>query len=295
MTTTSGALLLDKPVGPTSHDLVGGVRKAAQIRRVGHAGTLDPFASGLLLVLVGPSTRLAEYFVGMDKAYEATVHLGVETETHDPEGEIVTEDPGWVSVDSQALEAALDSLRGRILQIPPVYSAKKIRGEAAHRRVRRGERVELKGVEVEIYELSVLEIDLPRIRLAVRCSSGTYIRALARDLGRSLGVGGHLSALRRTRIGPFTLASASPPDALAGLEQIQAVLIPPAVALEHLPEVRVASSEATRLRQGQFLPRPEGVGSEEGGPLRVTLDGDLVATATVDDGVLKPRKVLMND
>jgi tRNA pseudouridine55 synthase len=295
VTTPSGALLLDKPVGPTSHDMVGAIRKAAQIRRVGHAGTLDPFASGLLLVLVGSATRLAEYFVGMDKTYEATVHLGIETQTHDPEGDVVKEDPGWADVEPRELEAALDSLRGKILQVPPIYSAKKIRGESSHRRVRRGETVELKGVEVEIYDLSVSDIDLPFLRLSVRCSSGTYIRALARDLGRALGVGGHLSALRRTRIGPFTLESATAPEALTRPEQIQAALIPPALALEHLPEVRVGIPEAARLRHGQFLPLSDEVLAKENGPIRVTLDGDLVATATLDDGMLKPRKVLMND
>ena len=291
MTPPSGILLVDKPVGPTSHDVVGKIRKAAQIRKVGHAGTLDPFASGLLLVLLGSATRLSEYFLGMDKEYEATVHLGVETASHDREGEIVSEDPGWKDVRIEELEAALEFLRGRISQRPPVYSAKKIQGEAAHRRVRRGEQVKLEPVEVEVYDLTVLEVELPRVRLEVRCSSGTYIRALARDLGRSLKVGGHLSALRRTAIGHFSGASASSLDALGDPEAIRANLLPPALALAHFPSFEVGPDDAARIRQGQPLPA-HGTEIPENTPVRVLLDGNLLAVATREGDRFRPRKVL---
>ncbi len=291
MKTPLGILLVDKPEGPTSHDVVDHVRKAAQIRRVGHAGTLDPFASGLLLVLLGSATRLSEYFLGMDKEYEATVHLGIETTTHDRDGEIVSEASSWKEVGVDTLEAALAGLRGKISQRPPAYSAKKIQGEAAHRRVRRGEEVELEPAEVEVYELEVQELDLPRVLLRVRCSSGTYIRALARDLGRSLKVGGHLSALRRTAIGPFVAPSARSLDSLGDLEKIRANLIPPALALAHLPSLEVGPEEAARIRQGQFLPVPRTEIPLET-PVRVLLDGDLLAMAAREGDQLRPRKVL---
>ncbi len=291
MTPPVGILLVDKPVGPTSHDVVDAVRKAARIRGVGHAGTLDPFASGLLLVLLGSATRLSEYFLGMDKEYQATAHLGVETASHDRDGEIVSEASGWKEIGADELEAALSGLRGRISQKPPVYSAKKIGGKAAHRRARRGEKVELRPVEVEVHELKVLEMDLPRVRLGVRCSSGTYIRALARDLGRSLKVGGHLSALRRTHIGPFSVTSSLPLGSLSDLEAIQSNLIPPALALAHLPSFEVGPQEAARICQGQFLPIPD-TEIPEKTPVRVLLEGALLAVAAREGDQLRPRKVL---
>ena len=295
MTPPAGILLVDKPVGPTSHDVVSSVRRAAGIKRVGHAGTLDPFASGLLLLLLGSATRLSEYFLGMDKEYEATVHLGVETVSHDLEGEVVAENPDWADVSAEELEAALAGLRGKISQKPPAYSAKKVLGEAAHRRVRRGEEVELKPVDVEVYDLRVLEVDLPRVRLGVRCSSGTYVRALARDLGRSLKVGGHLSTLRRTDIGPFSGESAANLDTLSDPEAILANLIPSALALAHYPAFHVGREEAVRVCQGQALPltrTDSGTELPKETPVRVLLDGDLLAVAVREDDQLRPRKVL---
>jgi tRNA pseudouridine55 synthase len=288
--TAAGILLVDKPEGPTSHDVVERVREAARLRRAGHAGTLDPFASGLLLVLLGSATRLSEYFLEMDKEYEATVHLGVETETHDPEGDILSENPGWNLVAPRDLEAAMACLRGKISQTPPSYSAKKIQGEPAHRRVRRGEAVSLEPVEVEVHDLKVKEVALPEVRIAVCCSSGTYIRALARDLGRSLGVGGYLSVLRRTAIGPFSVASAMPLEALTGSEAILANLVQPAVALSHLPRFDVGPEEADRIRHGQFLSVPPDEIPDQT-PFLVLLDGVLVAMASREGDRLRPQKV----
>ena len=293
MTSPVGILLVDKPVGPTSHDLVGHVRKTAGIQRVGHAGTLDPFASGLLLLLLGSATRLSEYFLGMDKEYEATVHLGIETTSHDHEGEVVAESPNWKGLDPADLEDALASLRGTISQKPPAYSAKKVQGEAAHRRVRRGESVELAPVEVQVYGLKVLDMELPRVRLGVHCSSGTYIRALARDLGRSLGVGAHLSTLRRSCIGSFSVGSASSLEALKDLPAIQTELIPSAQALGHFPSFEVGPGDAARIRQGQFLPIPHS-GLPENTPVKILLEGDLVAVAAIDGDRLRPKKVFAN-
>jgi len=287
----SGVLLVDKPTGPTSHDVVGTVRKAANTRKVGHAGTLDPFASGLLLVLVGSATRLAEYFVGLDKGYDATVRLGIETATHDVEGDVVFESGEWVSLDRETLEEALGPLRGPISQKPPAFSAKKIRGEAAHRKARRGEVVELEPVEVAVHSMTLSQIHLPEVDLTVKCSSGTYIRSLARDLGRALGVGGHLSTLRRTEIGPFSLDEAVSLDQLREADGIQAHLMAPAPALAHLPGVEVGPEEAARVRQGQFL-TVSSVDIPQAMPVRILLEGSLVAMAFREGNRLQPRKVL---
>lgn len=291
MTLPPGILLVDKPAGPTSHDVVDHVRRAAGMSRVGHAGTLDPFASGLLLLLLGSATRLSEYFLGMDKGYDATLRLGVETDSWDPEGQVTREDPAWDRVTGSAIQAALEGLRGRILQVPPAYSAKKVRGEAAHRRVRRGEKLELEPVEVTVGRLALLETSLPSLRLEVTCSSGTYVRALARDLGRGLGVGAHLTALRRTSIGPFGLAEASPLESVRDPESVRAALLPAATALAHLPAVDVGAEQATWIRQGRALP-VTWEGLPEAAPIRVLLEGDLLAVAYRDGTHLRPRKVL---
>jgi len=288
-----GILLVDKPAGPTSHDVVAQIRRAAGIRRVGHAGTLDPFASGLLVILLGQATRLAEYLLSLDKSYEATAVLGVETSTHDTEGEIVTENPDWGSLSQADVEMALGKLQGSILQEPPRYSSKKVRGVAAHRRVRRGEEVVLEPVAVTVHAISLLDRSGPEIRFQVRCSSGTYIRALARDLGRTLGVGAHLTGLVRTRIGAFCL------DAAAGLEDLPdraAVLerlMPPALALSHLPSVDVDASGAAKIRQGQHV-SVEGSLPLEGEPVRILFEGQLLAMGAMEGGLLRPRKVLGN-
>jgi tRNA pseudouridine55 synthase len=230
----------------------------------------------------------------MDKAYLATIRLGVETDTHDPEGEVTGRSQGWEELGETEVRQAMDRFRGENLQRPPVYSAKKIRGEPAHRRVRRGEGVELTPVPVQVHELELLETNLPDIRLHVRCSSGTYVRALARDLGVALGVGGHLAALRRTGIGPFDLDSALPLESFAQLPDVKKGLIPAADALSHLPSVQVGALEATRIRQGQSLPTP-GQGLPEGTPICVTMGGELLAIAAREGGQLRPRKVLVLD
>lgn len=261
--------------------------------RVGHAGTLDPFASGLLLLLLGSATRLSEYFLGMDKGYDATMRLGMETDSLDPEGKVVRKTPGWEQITVEEIEEAMDGLTGRILQTPPAYSAKKVRGEAAHRRVRRGEDVSLSPVEVTVREMTLAGVHLPFLRLRVLCSSGTYVRALARDLGDSLGVGAHLTALRRTSIGPFHVSGAVTLASLVDADSILAAAIPPALALSHLPAVDVEPEQATRIRQGQSL-AVAGTETTEGALVRVLLDGELVAVASREEGRLRPRKVMVH-
>lgn len=282
---------MDKPSGPTSHDAVARIRKVSGLRRVGHAGTLDPFASGLLLLLVGSATRLSEYLLGLEKEYEATARLGVETSTHDPEGEILGVSHGWASLTEEAIREAVATFRGTQLQEPPRYSAKKVGGEAAHRRVRRGEDVVLKPVEVTIHEIGLVSYRPPELRFRVRCSSGTYVRALARDLGRVLGVGAHLTGLRRTGIGGFSLEEAAPLAAILDEAEVRRRLISPAAALGHLPAIEISAAEAVRIRHGQALPtdRREPPGEV---PVRILLEGELIAVGAVSGGRLCPRKVL---
>ncbi len=281
-------LPVDKPEGPTSHDVVSMVRRRLVRRRVGHTGTLDPFASGLLLVCVGRATRLAEYLSGLDKTYEAVARLGVRTDTHDRDGDVIGTSDSWRAVTTEALHAALGPLRGEILQAPPIYSAKKVGGEAAHRRVRRGEEVQLATVKVTVHELAVTSLGLPDVFLRVRCSSGTYVRALARDLGEALGVGAHLVSLRRTAIGTFDVGSALPVEALADEARLGAALIDPLEALGHLPTVAADREEAALLAHGRAL---EGVDQGLEGLVAVAHEGVLLAVAESSDGVLRPRKV----
>lgn len=297
------ALPVDKPEGPTSHDVVARARRALGTRKIGHTGTLDPFASGLLILCVGRATRLAEYLTGLPKSYRAEALLGVETDTLDREGRVVAETEGWKSLTREEIDSAAAALVGEIEQIPPQFSAKKIEGEAMHRKARRGETVELPPVPVTIHALQVDEVDLPRVTFTVRCSSGTYVRALARDLGAGLGVGAHLTALHRTAVGGFDVEGAVPLDALDDVEVVEAARLSPVDALAHLSRIEVDAEAARRIRHGQrFRPARQSLPGresraedlEDDGDLRtvlVTWGGELVAVADVEGGVLKPRKV----
>lgn len=281
-------LPLDKPEGPTSHDVVAVVRRALGERRVGHTGTLDPFASGLLLVCVGRATRLAQYLSGMDKTYEATARLGVATDTEDREGEVVGESEGWRGVTVAEVDAALDGLRGDILQRPPRFSAKKIEGEAAHRRARRGEDVRLESVPVTVHQLVLTSFEPPDVGVRVRCSSGTYVRSLARDLGEALGVGAHLTRLRRTAVGSFGVDDALTPDDLDDHARVAAAWIDPLRALGHLPRVDVDGAAVAHLGHGRAIP-VEGIA--DGGPATAAHEGTLVAVGEVRDATFRPRRV----
>jgi tRNA pseudouridine55 synthase len=294
-----GFLPVDKPPGPTSHDVVARARKTLGLRKVGHTGTLDPFASGLLLLCVGRATRLTQYLDGLPKSYEAEARLGQLTTTLDTEGEVVREDEAWKELAEARVRGAMAGLTGRQEQIPPAYSAKKLAGEAAYLRARRGEAVVLAPVEVEVHELELLELSPPRLRFRVRCSTGTYVRALARDLGEHLGTGAHLTELRRTAIGPIHVRDAVALDALtapggSGLERLSRAWIRPLDALAHLPRVDVTPDAAMRLGRGQAVPRPEGAPAD--GTLVAVASGDaLLAVAEVTDGTLRPRKVFPRD
>ena len=277
---TSGVLIVDKPAGPTSHDVVDRVRRAFGERRVGHTGTLDPFATGVLPVCVGKATRLARFLAAGEKIYRATVRLGFATDTDDltgaPLGPAVA-----VSVEPDAVRQALLALTGEILQVPPAYSAKRVAGERLHERARRGAAVVPAPVRVTVHALELQDLAGDRLELEARCSPGTYVRALARDLGEVLGVGAHLVALRRTRSGGFGLDGAVTWDELAAVSLQR--LIPLSEVLLELPAVLVDDAGLAALRHGRDLDRARvasGFPDEPPERLRV-LDGSgrLVALA----------------
>lgn len=284
-----GVLPVDKPAGPTSHDIVARARRALGERRIGHTGTLDPFASGLLLLCIGRATRVAEYLSGMDKAYRATLRLGRATDTDDLTGTVVAESQAWRGLDDAIIHDALAAELGARAQLPPPYSAKKVGGERAYRIARRGEDVEMPTAEVEIFAIEVVGIALPDVTFDVRCSSGTYVRAIARDVGQRLGTHAHLTALRRTAIGELTAARAIPVDALEDPRAVAEALIPAPEALSAFPQVEVDDEAARHLTHG----RPIAGGFPDGEPIVVVYDGRLLAIARAVEGRLEPRKVFV--
>ncbi len=249
----SGLVVVDKPGGMTSHDVVARVRRIAGTRKVGHAGTLDPMATGVLLVGVNRATRLLGHLALTEKAYDATIRLGSATTTDDAEGEVVRRTAAG-HLAEQDVRAAAEGFVGDIEQRPSAVSAVKVEGRRAYARVRAGEEVELPARRVTVHELRVDDVRPDRDGLAVdvsvRCSSGTYVRALARDLGEALGVGGHLTALRRTAVGPFALDRARSLDALADRFEL---LDLSDVAREVFPTYRLDAEQAARVRHGRPL------------------------------------------
>jgi len=245
---TAGLLLLDKPIGPTSHDLVQRTRRLAHTRRVGHAGTLDPAATGLMILGVDGATRLLTYLVGLDKTYEATIRLGTATTTDDAEGTAVGEPAAVTEAVRARIPQEVAALTGEIDQVPSSVSAVHVDGRRAHELVRAGEAVELPSRRVTIRRFTVLAVRDDELDVVVDCSSGTYIRALARDLGAALGVGGHLTALRRTRVGPFDVADAAP------LDEPLALRSPASVAEALFPVLRLDEAQRIALQQGKRLP-----------------------------------------
>lgn len=248
-----GILNVDKPEGMTSHDVVYRVRRLSGTKRVGHAGTLDPLATGVLIVCLGRATRMVEYLMGQLKTYETTIRLGQNTNTYDAEGEIVQERP-IPPLPHDTLETFLAPFRGSIQQHPPAYSAIKQAGKPLYKLARQGLEVETKPRTITIYALETLEIALPVIRLRVVCSAGTYIRSLAHDLGQVIGCGGHVAALRRTAVGNFTTTQAAPLDTLTPTNLPQH-LQPSDSAVLHLPLLQLDEAGTKKLQQGQPIPR----------------------------------------
>ena len=289
MSRYNGVLPVDKPAGPTSHDAVGAARRALGERRIGHSGTLDPFATGLLLLCVGPATRLAEYLTTLPKRYTATVRLGVATDSDDLSGEVVARSDQWTDLTRERVEEALRAQVGVIMQRPPAFSAKRVGGERMYRAARRGEAVEAAPVEVRIASINILAFELPDVEIEVECGSGTYIRAIARDLGDELAVGGHLAALRRTRIGDFDVEGAVELDQLSNEAVVTAAFLSPAAALGHLPSISLDDRELAAVLNGRAI---EGAGVGDAEPLAlIGPAGDLVAIGSSRSGVIRPRKV----
>jgi len=277
-----GLLIIDKPGGMTSHDVVARVRRTLHMKRVGHAGTLDPMATGVLVVGVGKATRLLGHLALGDKDYAATIRLGASTTTDDAEGEVVAEsDAPW---SREALDLAVAGLTGAISQVPPAFSAIKVNGQRAYAKARAGEDVELAARTVTVSRFAVTSVDGNDVEAEITCSSGTYIRSLARDIGVALGVGGHLTALRRTRVGPFGV------DRAVGLEAFMAapdpgfavVPLTEAVAAA-FPRRELSADEASEMGFGRPL-EPSGVAGVHG----VFHDGKVLALVEDRDGQAKP-------
>jgi len=307
----SGVLNINKSGGMTSHDVVDVVRRFLKIRRVGHTGTLDPRATGVLPVCVGRATRIAQFLTQADKEYLITMRLGITTDTLDADGKVLSQTDD-ISVDPVKLREILNGFVGEIQQVPPLFSAKKHRGERLYRLARRGETVKREPVTVKIYDLTLLSIDLPFIRIRVSCSKGTYARALCDDIGRELGCGAHLFALTRTRSGRFLVEEAITLEQLRKVVEegrILEVLIPVGEALDHLPAVRVHPESSRAVVQGSgtvaasLISFPPGV--EKGDLVRVlgyrrqllslaeaTVAGREFAATDPRRVVLKPVRVL---
>ncbi|MFM1920344.1 MAG: hypothetical protein RLZZ303_1978 [Candidatus Hydrogenedentota bacterium] len=250
----TGILLVDKPSGMTSHDVVDRVRKAAGTRRVGHTGTLDPNATGLLVLCLGKATRLSEHLTGLDKTYEGTMRLGITTDSYDSDGEVVQERP-VPELTLEQIQAICDRFTGAIEQLPPMVSAVKVGGERLYKIARKGEVVERQPRKVTVHEFKVLEYNAPDALIRVRCTSGTYVRALCHDVGEILGCGAILSSLRRTQVGRHSVADAATLDDLTSPEVVRERLMPMGQALD-FPEVIIKpQSNAIVLSGGSLSPR----------------------------------------
>jgi tRNA pseudouridine55 synthase len=248
----SGVLVVDKPVGMTSHDVVEAIRRGTGIRRAGHTGTLDPRASGVLVILIGPAVRLSEYVSASDKRYQAIIRLGSSTDTFDADGKFVRSDQP-INVTEEQFEKILKQFEGEIEQVPPPYSAVKVGGRRAYDMARQGEEVELAPRKIQVHHLEVLEWAPPEVVVDVHCSSGTYVRSLANDIGNQLGTGAYLVGLRRTKSGRFSLRDATPLRKLQ--EAFQAgnwyqYLIPAAEALADWPAVELNPDDVEEVRHG---------------------------------------------
>jgi tRNA pseudouridine55 synthase len=278
-----GVLLVDKPVGVTSHDVVSTVRRAVRERRVGHAGTLDPFATGLLIVLLGRATRLLQYLDDEPKVYEATIRFGAETDTDDLTGTVTRTAP---IPDRALVERALPSLTGDIEQVPPAYSAKRVDGQRAYDLARRGTLLELQPVRVMVHDWQLCAWRGPELDVVVTCGTGTYIRSLARDLGRLTGSTAHLGALRRIRSGAFDVRDATPLDVVrAG----HATIAAPLRALPTLPVESLDADSVARVARGMRVP------STMASAARAALvdeASNLVALGERDGAFWQPRVVL---
>lgn len=260
--TLGGALLVDKPAGPTSHEVVARVRKLFGTRAVGHTGTLDPFATGLLVLVLGPATRMARWAERRPKTYRAVARLGQVTTTDDLTGEVLEDNQQIAWPARSTVEQALKTFQGTHSQRPPTYSAKRVQGVRSYRAARRsGMTLELQPVSITVFQIELLEWKPPFLAFRAEVSPGTYLRALARDLGAALGTGAHLTELRREQIGPWQVDQARPLAELTGHE----ALLPAEALVQELPRVELTPEEVRLVRHGRDVSRESGVDTEEAG------------------------------
>ena len=303
-----GAIIIDKPEGITSHTVVARVRRVAGIRRVGHAGTLDPFATGVLVVCVGRCTRLSQFLVGLDKEYVATIRLGFATDTQDLTGKQITPLRSSYDRSLEDVRRALNDFIGPQMQTPPMFSAKKVAGERLYRAARAGREVERKPVPINVYSIDLIEDGSNTLSsnddgtrdfaVRVKCSSGTYIRTLGHDIGERLGVGGHLAGLRRTAVGHFDISRAVGLEELeqeGGKQKLESVAIGMAETVSHLPSIELGSDGVKAVTNGRDVELPAEVAVEPDLPMRLMDEsGRLIAVGQYDEerGTIRPRVVL---
>jgi tRNA pseudouridine55 synthase len=280
----SGLVVVDKPGGLTSHDVVSRVRRLSGVRKVGHAGTLDPMATGVLVLALGRATRLLGHLTLEDKRYDATIRLGATTSTDDAEGEVL-EAGSTADLTEDAVREALRRFVGPLDQVPSSVSAVKVGGKRAYARVRDGETVDLPARRIVIHSLDITDLDLPDVRVSVHCSSGTYVRAIARDLGVALGVGGHLTSLRRTAVGPFTLEHAATLDELT--EHFAVTPIADAVRAS-FPALDLDEAQTGHVRVGRALDLDLDRTTAVFAP-----DGEFLALYRSRDGLARPVAVFV--
>ncbi|MEI6667126.1 MAG: tRNA pseudouridine(55) synthase TruB [Acidobacteriota bacterium] len=296
-----GILVLDKPPGMSSHDVVSVARRHLRPMKVGHTGTLDPFATGVLPLVVGHATRLAQFFSGAEKTYEARLRFGQTTDSYDLTGSVTWEAPAGTAWPSpQAVREALDGFLGPLMQVPPAFSAKMTDGVRAYQKARRGVAVDLPAVAVTLHGADIVGIDADHVDIRLTCSAGFYVRSLAHDLGARLGVGAHLVSLRRTRNGPFDLASAITLDIVVGAgDQLHTRLVPLDALLTEFPSVALTATGVEYVRHGRDIGPGEILDAPANGPwperVRLTSpEGILLAIAEPGPGpVLHPAVVLV--
>jgi tRNA pseudouridine55 synthase len=293
-----GVILVDKPAGMTSHDVVDHIRKASGMRKVGHTGTLDPGATGLLLICLGAATRLSEHLTGLDKVYEGDMRLGVVTDSYDMDGKILAEsDVPEIGMDH--IQALFDEFTGDIFQVPPMVSAVKIGGERLYKKARQGEVIDRPAREVTVSEFPLLAYEPPLATFRVRCTSGTYVRALCHDIGERIGCGAVLDSLRRTAVGKHKIEDAVPLDDIQRPQDIKSRLLPLGSVLE-LPEVIVRPTGERVLATGGALrgcDLKSGCPVLEGWVQLKSVDGELLALAQVQhvpEPLLQPKRVFMS-
>ncbi|MDE2808375.1 MAG: tRNA pseudouridine(55) synthase TruB [Gemmatimonadota bacterium] len=289
----TGVLVIDKAKGPTSHDVIASLRSLLQLRRIGHCGTLDPLASGVLVICLGRYTRLNRWLSGTDKEYEAEICLGAVSATGDAEGPI-RHQADCAPPDDQSVAQALRDFTGAIDQVPPAHSAVKVAGVRSYKRARRGDEVVLKSRRVHIYAMELLCYDFPKLSVRIHCSAGTYIRSLAADLGRALGTGAYLAELRRLRAGGLGLDKALTLDQVASLSragQIEKSLVHPRLALSELAAVELNEVKLVDFAHGKAIEHPAGAGPREVCAVFDTAE-TLFGLARWEKGALQPLCVL---